>query len=215
MKFKFNVGQKVRVLDGSGIRDYAGTWCEEGMGELVGKTGTIRRRFAHNGYHAYKLDDIEDVLDFTFDERGLKAVEDVVAPGIIRVIFSNPATIVLWADGTKTVVKAHREAFDPEKGLAMCFMKKALGNKSSYNEYLKKLTDGVYSEKNEEHDWKTFLNPSKSGWYIAITSSGLETDIHYSHEHKLWNAFDEQSPESANNNSIKVIAWRHLTHAEL
>lgn len=48
------------------------------------------------------------------------------------VIFNEPATIVFWADGTKTVVKCHAEKFDPEKGLAMAITKKALGNKYDY-----------------------------------------------------------------------------------
>ena len=48
-----------------------------------------------------------------------------------KVIYHNPATIVLWKDGTKTVVKCDpKDTYDPEKGLALCFMKKALGNKS-------------------------------------------------------------------------------------
>lgn len=50
------------------------------------------------------------------------------------VIFNNPATIVYWVDGTKTVVKAHNEKFDPEKGLAMAICKRFLGsNKSGAN----------------------------------------------------------------------------------
>lgn len=44
------------------------------------------------------------------------------------VIYNDPAVIVKWADGTKTVAKAKDEPYDPEKGLAMCFAKKALGN---------------------------------------------------------------------------------------
>ena len=48
---------------------------------------------------------------------------------IKRVIFNNPATIVFWKDGTKTVVKAHNEQFDPEKGLAMAVCKKLYGDK--------------------------------------------------------------------------------------
>lgn len=56
------------------------------------------------------------------------------------VIFNDPATIVLWADGTKTVVKADKEAFDPEKGLAMAISKKALGNKGNYFDIFKKWT---------------------------------------------------------------------------
>lgn len=44
---------------------------------------------------------------------------------------NGPATIVFWADGTKTVVKRFpTEAQDVEKAVAMCFMKKALGSRS-------------------------------------------------------------------------------------
>ena len=47
-------------------------------------------------------------------------------PGIDRIIFNNPATIVYWTDGTKTVVKAHDEEFSEEHGLAMAFARKVL-----------------------------------------------------------------------------------------
>lgn len=57
---------------------------------------------------------------------------------IIKVIFSEPATIVLWSDGSKTVVKAQNgEPFDKEKGLAMAFVKKFTGNTGRYNELFK------------------------------------------------------------------------------
>ena len=58
--------------------------------------------------------------------------------GINRVIFNNPATIVIWNDGSKTVVKASNEPFDPEKGLAMAIAKKVLGNKGNYYKVFKK-----------------------------------------------------------------------------
>ena len=58
--------------------------------------------------------------------------------GINRVIFNDPATIVIWNDGSKTVVRASNEPFDPEKGLAMAIAKKALGNKGNYYEVFKK-----------------------------------------------------------------------------
>ena len=57
---------------------------------------------------------------------------------IDRVIFNEPATIVLWRDGTKTVVKAVNEEYDPEKGLAIAICKKVYGNKGNYFEVLKK-----------------------------------------------------------------------------
>lgn len=60
-------------------------------------------------------------------------------PKIKKVIFNNPATIVFWADETKTIVKAQNdELFDPEKGLAMAITKKALGNEGNYFETIKK-----------------------------------------------------------------------------
>lgn len=49
---------------------------------------------------------------------------------IKRVIFNDPATIVLWEDGTKTVVKCmDGDTYSEEIGLAMCICKKALGDK--------------------------------------------------------------------------------------
>ena len=57
---------------------------------------------------------------------------------ITKVIFNNPATIVFWSDGTKTVVKCNeRDEFDPEKGLAMAICKKHFGG-GFYNDIFKK-----------------------------------------------------------------------------
>ena len=60
-------------------------------------------------------------------------------PEIKNVIFNDPATIVFWEDGTKTVVKCQDgDEFDPEKGLAMAIAKKAYGNKGNYCNKIKK-----------------------------------------------------------------------------
>ena len=68
-------------------------------------------------------------------------------PEIKKVIFNNPATIVLWKDNTKTVVKSGEdETFDPEKGLAMAISKKALGNCGGYFETFKKWTEPYYED---------------------------------------------------------------------
>ena len=49
------------------------------------------------------------------------------------ILVDGPATIVFWADGTKTVVKCgHDDSYDIEKAVAMCFMKKALGSRSMH-----------------------------------------------------------------------------------
>lgn len=64
-------------------------------------------------------------------------------PTINNVIFNDPATIVFWRDGSKTVVKCQDgDIYDPEKGLAMAISKKALGNKGNYcNEFKKWLPE--------------------------------------------------------------------------
>ena len=55
--------------------------------------------------------------------------EYVIIPAYKRVIFNPPATIILWKDKTKTVVKCGpNDVYDPEKGLAMCLLKKLCGN---------------------------------------------------------------------------------------
>ena len=70
---------------------------------------------------------------------------------IKKVIFNDPATIILWGNGDKTVVKCRLgDEFDPEKGLAMAISKYVLGNNYEYyntfKHYLK-----PYSKK-ESHD---------------------------------------------------------------
>ena len=57
---------------------------------------------------------------------------------ISKVIFNDPATVVLWSDGTKTVVKCGPEdEFDTEKGLAMAIVKKMAGNDNSFHKVFK------------------------------------------------------------------------------
>lgn len=79
---------------------------------------------------------------------------------IKKVIFNDPATIVFWSDGTKTVVKCHDEEFDPEKGLAMAISKKALGNQGNYFNVFKKWTEPYYEKTDTETPDVESLYPS-------------------------------------------------------
>lgn len=78
-----------------------------------------------------------------------KPVADLMAKHFLekpkKVIFNDPATIVYWVDGSKTVVKAESEPFDPEKGLAMAIAKKHLGNKGNYYDIFRKWLPKVES----------------------------------------------------------------------
>lgn len=71
--------------------------------------------------------------------------EKTLSMTIEKVIFNPPATIIIWDDNTKTVVKAQEdEPYDPEKGMAMCIAKHIYGDCGSYynvfSEWLKNYT---------------------------------------------------------------------------
>ena len=77
-------------------------------------------------------------MQLRYSEEMMKKMSFNNPEPIKNVIFNDPATIVFWNDGTKTVVKAENEEFDPEKGLAMAISKKFLGNQGNYYETFKK-----------------------------------------------------------------------------
>ena len=65
-------------------------------------------------------------------------IKPVPSPFEIQSVLSNRrknAFTVVWADGTSTVVHCQPgDEWDDEKALAMCFTKKALGNKGNFND---------------------------------------------------------------------------------
>lgn len=100
-----------------------------------------------NNYGAYKSRRLSEVIQELVDKlnkdnphapRGIS--KQYVDPMAIKnVIHNDPATIVFWADGSKTVVKCQPgDVYDPEKGLAMAISKKALGNQGNYCNVFKK-----------------------------------------------------------------------------
>lgn len=62
---------------------------------------------------------------------------------IKKVVFNDPATIVFWKNGDKTVVKCQPgEEFDKEKGLALAIVKYMIAdNKGCFNDIFKKWID--------------------------------------------------------------------------
>lgn len=101
-------------------------------------------------------------------------------PAIADVIFSGPATVVKWKDGTKTVVKrAKNDNFDPEKGLAMAIAKKALGNKGNYYETIRKWM----------HPGITVLKTFK------VKSNGVETEINKVSSSDIEKIIDTMKPD--------------------
>lgn len=88
-----------------------------------------------------------------------KNFEDSIEPfhfEIEKVIFHDPATIIYWKDGTKTVVKVQEgDCYDPEIGMVMAIAKKALGNRGNYYNVIKHWVN-AYNEANAN------INPSET-----------------------------------------------------
>ena len=79
-----------------------------------------------------------------------------------KVIFSGPATTILWKDGTKTTVKCSDEdVWSDEVGIAMCYLKKLLGNKGNYNNIFReamKVADAQYEKEELDTTLTAFAN---------------------------------------------------------
>lgn len=88
----------------------------------------------------------EMAIDYSRQSMEQAKKNDIVKFGmcsvsIRKVIFNDPATVVLWSDGTKTVVKCGPEdTFDMEKGLAMAIVKKMAGNDNRFHKVFKQYT---------------------------------------------------------------------------
>ena len=69
--------------------------------------------------------------------RHMRQHSDTLLPEIERLIFNDPATIVYWSDGTKTVVKCQQgDTFSAETGLLAAMLKRFMGNDNSYNQVI-------------------------------------------------------------------------------
>lgn len=60
----------------------------------------------------------------------------VYCPKIEKVIFNPPATIIIFKDGSKSVVKCtDNDTWDPEKGFYAAFLKRILGKATLHSLY--------------------------------------------------------------------------------
>ena len=120
-----------------------------------------------------KFKNYTDYLRFAgmdFDGDHIFSVPHTIKPQIKNVIFHDPATIVYWTDGTKTVVKCQEgDTFDPEKGLAMAICKGMLGTNESganFNDIFKKWIP--------KDDFEKKMNPPEQRKQITVNMTVAE-----------------------------------------
>lgn len=126
--------------------------------------GTYNPYFSlDNDIHSYLKHDVSTVNETATDklyralfegkfkfERKPEEIKMKIIINIEKVIFNPPATIVIWKDGTKTVVKcAEGDEYNHSAGIALCVMKKVCGD--SFHENLKRFVKmGVEDEERRE-----------------------------------------------------------------
>lgn len=102
--------------------------------------------------------------------RSIKNIKPI--PAIKDVIFNPPATIIIWEDKTKTVVKCgENDIYDPEKGMAMAISRKALGDRGSYYNVFEKWL-GKYDKQCEE---VKVAYPLQYAIYETLSNMGSKT----------------------------------------
>lgn len=176
---KFKVGDTVRVLDGKNIEYYAGCWTSD-MGKYVGKVGKV---VDYNGYfcRGVKLD--LDDCSYVFDERGLELVKDdgvraVLVPTVFtpkRIYKGKGKTVVLWADGTKTIVKrAEGEADNDYAAFTAALAIKVFGTNSEVNRIVKR-TEAA--EKKKPKKAKQTMTVYKVYRKLALSADKREEEV--------------------------------------
>lgn len=106
--------------------------------------------------------------------------KEPVDPFAIRSVLSNRrknAFSVVWMDGTTTVIHCQPgDEWDDEKALAMCFTKKALGNKGNFND---KFNDALDSKlkviPKEEKKTATISVDTPNGTIFGTIGCGVST----------------------------------------
>ena len=93
-------------------------------------------------------------IEMTSKKNSKEAYNKRIFSEIKDIIINDPATIILWKDGTKTIVKCQPvDTFDPEKGIAMAILKKLYGNSGFYKD--------IFEPAIEKYELKKSLEKSK------------------------------------------------------
>lgn len=102
----------------------------------------------------------EDTVEYTKELRNklIGGANEMKNVDVKKIIFSGPKTIVLWSDGTKTIVSMSKDElrFDPEAAFCAAYTKKMFGTnskikrvikeKSNFEEYMKAAIENAKTE---------------------------------------------------------------------
>lgn len=94
------------------------------------------------------------IIGEALEAKGIKVPEPQKA-SINKIIFNGPATIVMWSDGTKTIVRCSKETEefdDREKAVFAACAKKLLGTNATGSNYLDRINPAIEEALQSWHD---------------------------------------------------------------
>lgn len=99
---------------------------------------------------------MEKKRKFTEGDNSMKKLD------VKKIIFSGPKTIVLWSDGTKTIVSMSKDEtkFDPEAAFCAAYTKKTFGTNSKIKRIIK--------EKSNYEEWKEKEEPDNQLYKLGL-----------------------------------------------
>lgn len=119
---------------------------------------------ADNGY-TYTKKTNDEVLSYLSSWYNFERVDEIK-----RVIFNDPATIIFWDDGTKTVAKCcDGDKYDAEKGFCIAYLKKTLGVEQFSEELHKWVKEEADTKKEKCHYYtgKVVCIKSDYSWWTV------------------------------------------------
>lgn len=109
------------------------------MDEIICVNKNKSKLSQHSSTWNVGFDSVATVVCDTCENVLFKNIVSYSLCSIKNVIYNPPATIVIWEDGMKTVVKCNEsDKYSKETGLLMCIAKKAFGNTGRFNDILEK-----------------------------------------------------------------------------
>lgn len=114
----------------------------------------------YQGLKKFQDKQAEDTVEYTKELRNklIGGTNEMKELDVKKIIFSGPKTIVLWTDGTKTIVSMSKDElrFDPEVAFCAAYTKKMFGSnskikriieqKSNFEEYTKAAIENAETE---------------------------------------------------------------------
>lgn len=114
----------------------------------------------YQGLKKFQDKQAEDTVEYTKELRNklIGGTDEMKNVDVKKIIFNGPKTIVLWTDGTKTIVSMSKDEtnFDPEAAFCAAYTKKMFGTnskikrvikeKSNFEEYTKAAIENAKTE---------------------------------------------------------------------